>query len=366
MSGQTIIGPDNPQDRLKAAAQGDLLAWINADWNTQPESVARFPTSGTHRFSHAVDRAAAVFTGPVIKRAIALTAESKAALKDRDAGKALALGELAMLLMDSMRGVGREKHTYDQWDAAVDARFDAAKALVASKDDSKIILALSQLPSIPAAVPDGSTFATMTDLRQALQAWVSSGSSYDDPLGSMWHYGATVVDIPFRAKLGKDRYSSALTSRACAVHFSIEKGKERDTLLVVCLPLYKDGGGGRLTSYGLQSTWPHEAVPFPLPLDYTKVKVTARPAVQYSNRVEDVGVFFTGSPITYRVRDINSAVVAFGKGKNAVSFLLMQALSDAGYRRLEDRSVSRLKSTPKRAYAVSDYGSITQLWTPGE
>lgn len=362
----TVIGPANPQDRLKDAARDELRAWINADWNTQPESVARFPTSGTHRFSQAVDRAAAVFTVPVIKEAITLTRDSETALKQKQPGVALQLGERAMLLMDSMRGVGREKHTYGQWDAAVDARFNAAKALAATKDDAKITLALAQLPSIPAAVPDGSTFDTLTELRQAIQPWASSGSTYDDPLGPMWHYGANVVDLPFRANLGKDRYSSGVRARACAIHFAIEKGKERDTLLVVCLPLYKDSDAGMLTAYPLGSTWPHTAVPSPLPIGYGKVTVTARPAQQYSTRVEDVGRFFTGSPITYRVRSITSATEAFGKGGNANSQLLINALSDAGYKRLDDRSVSRLRSIPKRAFATSDYGSITQLWTPGE
>lgn len=364
----TIVGVNNPEDLLKDAAPAALSDWINADWNTQPGSVARFPTSGTHRFKRAVEAAAATFARPIVDRAVMLTHDAETALKQKHPGVALKHGETAMLLMDSVRNVGRSLHTHKQWDAAVDARFDASDALIKQGNDAAISLALADLPTLPPAVPDGSTFETMGDLRNALQTWAPS--DHRDPIGTLWN-GGNVFDLPFKARIRRDGFSTVgITSKSAVVRFAIEKGKgkgARDTLIVICIPLYR-AIGAKLTAYGLAQkyNWRLRATPMTSNAGvYAKVAVVAQRG-GYGVQTEAVGDFYTGAPITYRVRDIRSAVRALGGYDNENRIALLFALTDAGYKRIEDRQTSGMKSAPVRAVAQRDSDQLTQLWTPGE
>jgi hypothetical protein len=353
---QTIPGYDyyRIESELRDAASPDLRAWMEADWIESRKHVS--PTAGTRRVQNAIGDAYENWAKPVVLNALRWTKESERDLKAGRLADAMIKGERAYLLLSSQASGGRRTHTHEQWDASIDARYGASKALVKAGDEAAIVVALSELPRIPPSVPNGSRFETFHDLSEALHKWAPHLTDILAPL----RQGGNVVELPFSAKVGHDKVNSEVIQIACYVRLVINKGKIRDNVSIGFLPLYTSS---QLVAGRLQATsWIHVATPTSPTL--SKVKLVAIQPNRYSGmlREEEIGTFYTGWPISYNIQSVTSVVKALKDGPWRTHNMLVHALRDAGYKEISDSGRGKI---PSRAFRMHrDF--LSTVYTPGE
>lgn len=342
---------------LEAAKRSPALAaWL-------AQKLGEYMDWPAQRVQSAAHEAVARLNTPIARAALAeLPGKGKA--KHLDFAKV----HSAFMALDAVQGGFRRIFELADWDRAVDTYYAVLNRVVAEGPDAvEKALASLRVPLLPGepSVPSGSRFASWGDLWRAIEG--VQESKYRTPLPGLDKDGGNVTILPFHTTRHEERRSSY--DAVCALTFAVEKGKTRDSLLVLFHPLINvkmtrvrdneralDGEPRRIigarASTDAQGRW--------------RVETVSRGSYGASAYAPWGPRFFSDAPVQY-VLPVNEE--GLSSIPSALCERVQQALIDAGYKRFDMDSkalkwVSWREKGP-RAFIVTYGGGFGGLRHPG-
>lgn len=304
---------------LEAAKRSPALAaWLAQ----KPGEYMDWPAQ---RVQSAAHEAVARLNTPIARAALAeLPGKEKA--KHLDFAKV----HSAFMALDAVQGGFRRIFELSEWDRAVDTYY-AVLNRVADEGPDAVEKALASLrvPLLPGApsVPSGSRFSSWGDLYRAVED--VQESKYRMPFPGL-DKGGNVTILPFHTTRHEERRSSY--DAVCALTFAVEKGKTKDSLLVLFHPLVNiklarvrdnergvDGEPRRITgalaSVNARGQW--------------RVETESRGSYGSHAYAPWGPVFFSDAPVQYVLPVNEEGLTSI---PSALRRRVQQALTDAGYK----------------------------------